>query len=76
MKPGKGGTIDSRELSTLKMGDSIGKHTRIVKDGSVFLYVGIGWIEERKACQEDCDSFPLVMYPDTVGEHFARGGVA
>lgn len=59
--PGKAGTVSADQLSTFAMGDGTGKECRVVYAGSVKLYVGIGWIVERKATQEDCDLFPMVV---------------
>lgn len=61
LHPGAAGTVRREELSTFAMGDGTGKECRVVYAGSVKMYVGIGWIVERKATQEDCDLFPMVV---------------
>lgn len=69
--PGKAGTIDPRELSVLRMKDGKNKPCEVIKDGSVFDYVGIGWIEVRRATQDDADTYPVVVYPENPVEHRA-----
>lgn len=58
---GKAGTVDATDLHSLRMGDGTGKPTRVIKDGVVMMYVGIGWIDERKAVPSDANLYPVVV---------------
>ena len=69
IQPGTAGTVDSKTLSSFTMGDGSGKPTTIIKDGTLFRYVGIGWVEIRKATQADADQYPVVVYPESTVEH-------
>lgn len=68
--PGSAGTVESRELSTRRMGcGGEGKPERVILDGRIMFYVGIGWVDERPATQEDAEAFPVVIYPESRVEH-------
>lgn len=41
------GTIESYLLHTVRMGDGSGKPDRVILDGILIAYVGIGWIDLR-----------------------------
>lgn len=70
--PGSAGTISTRELSLHRMGDGDGRTCVVIKDERVLRYVGIGWVPERPATQEDADLYPVAVYPEALGEHRAR----
>lgn len=69
IRPGKAGTVASREVSVFNMGDGTGKPCRIIKEGMVWNYVGIGWIEGRIATQADADTIPVIAYPGDERPH-------
>lgn len=55
-------TVPVSELSTLKMvagGEK--KHSVVIHDGEVKRWVGIGWITERKATEEDLKDYPVAI---------------
>jgi len=59
--PGRAGTVKLGDLHTLMMGDGEGKPHKIVHNGMVKQYVGIGWVAEREATQEDADLYPVAV---------------
>ena len=60
IQPGNAGTVSRANLSNSQMGDGAGKPTQVILDGSLKLYVGIGWIDQRPARQFDADFYPVV----------------
>jgi hypothetical protein len=53
--------VHAKELSTIKMVEGNEKLYRVVVDGDVVKeWVGIGWIELRKATDEDRAKHPVV----------------
>lgn len=57
IKPGKAGVIEAADVSTWEEGDGV------IVDGRLMSYVGIGWVDERKATQADADLYPVVVGP-------------
>lgn len=54
-------TVEARELGNLRMVEGGEKKYQIVIDsGLVKEWVGIGWIELRKATFEDREQYPIV----------------
>lgn len=53
--------VTAKELSNLRMvAGNERKYDRVVIDGKVMSWVGIGWIEEREALPSDYDNLPVV----------------
>jgi hypothetical protein len=61
IQPGKAGTVTREELTNIQMGDGADKPTQVILDGTLKLYVGIGWIDQRPARQFDADFYPVVI---------------
>jgi len=60
--PGKAGTVAAEELTVFQMGDGEGKPIQAINpEGTLILYVGIGWVEQRPAIQADADNYPLII---------------
>lgn len=57
---GAAGHVLRRDLTNLVMGDGAGKPCRVIDNGVIRLYVGIGWIDERDAKPGDEDRYPVV----------------
>lgn len=58
--------VEARELSLLAMvGGKEGKYRIVVDKGVVKQWVGIGWIELRKATETDLDTYPVVVRSGT-----------
>ncbi len=64
------GTIDSYLLHTSRMGDGSGKPDKVILNGMLIAYVGIGWIDLHEATEEDKLAYPVVVHPpiDSVAE--------
>lgn len=53
--------VTAKELNNLRMvAGNERKYDRVVIDGKVMSWVGIGWIEEREALPSDYDNLPVV----------------
>ena len=53
--------VPARELSSYNMVNGNESKYRIVVDGDIIKeWVGIGWIELRKATPEDSENYPVV----------------
>jgi hypothetical protein len=53
--------VPASDLSTIKMvAGNEKKYTRVIDDGVVKSWVGIGWVEEREATTEDLAQYPTV----------------
>lgn len=53
--------VTAKELSNLRMAaGNEHKYDRVVLDGKVKAWVGIGWVEERGALPSDYDNLPVV----------------
>jgi hypothetical protein len=59
--PGKAGTVNANELNNVRMGDGKEKPTQVIVGDMLKLYVGIGWVDVRRANQSDTDSYPVVV---------------
>lgn len=54
--------VTAKELNNLRMAaGNESKYDRVVLDGKVMSWVGIGWIEEREALPDDYDNYPVVV---------------
>jgi len=54
--------VTAKELNNLRMvAGNESKYDRVVLDGKVMAWVGIGWIEERDAFPDDYDNYPVVV---------------
>lgn len=55
-------TIKREKLNVISMGSGgKGKPTKVILDGNVHQYVGIGWVDEGKASAADLDKYPTVV---------------
>ena len=54
-------TIKRSQLSGLRMGDGEGKPCKVILDGQVMNYVGIGWVDEGVASAKDKKEYPTVV---------------
>jgi len=57
-------TIKASKLNPVAMACDIGKGKlpyKVIKDGCVMQYVGIGWVHEKKANKSDYDKLPVVV---------------
>lgn len=54
-------TYPRKKTDPLLMGCGKGKPTRVIDGDRLMEYVGIGWIEERKATAEDRKLFPTLI---------------
>lgn len=52
--------IKASELSNMQMACSSDKPTRVIMDGDVMQYVGIGWVNEGPATEDDKQKLPIV----------------
>lgn len=56
-------TVHAREVSNIKMvSGNEKKYTKIIHNGIVKEWVGIGWIPLNEATQEDNEKYPTVVY--------------
>lgn len=56
-------TVHVREVSNIKMvSGNEKKYTKIIHNGVVKEWVGIGWIPLNDATQEDEEKYPVVVY--------------
>lgn len=62
-------TIEVRLLHTAYMGDGAGKPTKVITDGVLMAYVGIGWIRLRNATEEDYQNYPVAVDTDQSVNH-------
>ena len=56
-------TVKAEELSSSKMTTgSEKKHTKVIDDGMLKSWVGIGWVAEKEATESDKLRYPTVVY--------------
>ena len=55
------GTIAAYLLETARMGDGAGKPDKVIVDGVLMAYVGIGWIRLREATDADYQTYPVAV---------------
>lgn len=61
-KRAKPKTVHARELSTLKMvAGNERKFTKVIDGNTVKEWVGIGWVDLRKATPNDAKLYPMVV---------------
>lgn len=53
--------VDAGDLSVLKMGSAEGKPCKVIHNGNLKEYVGIGWIVEREARISDYYQYPVAV---------------
>jgi len=55
-------TVKAKELSTMKMScGNAKKYPRVIQDGIVKNWVGMGWVDEDHATEEDYKKYPKVV---------------
>jgi hypothetical protein len=53
--------VKASELSTLKMtAGNEDRYSKVIQDGRLLQWVGIGWIDLRTATEEDYSNYPEV----------------
>jgi hypothetical protein len=55
-------TVHAKELQNIRMaGHNEKKYPNVIDSGTLLEWVAIGWIELRKATDEDYKKFPVVV---------------
>lgn len=54
-------TINISELNKISMAANKNSPKKVIRDGRVFEYVGIGWINTREATENDLENIPTAI---------------
>jgi hypothetical protein len=64
-------TIDAKELANIRMNES--KPMKVIDNGMIKDWVGIGWVTGDEATAEDIEKYPTVVREGLIGQVAWKG---